>query len=233
MPKLRRLGTRILPANLNLASFELLENLTSLYIAFDEQTIRLLAVVGPKLKELSINPAYIYTRESYSCLPKVFSLCRNLEYLSLMDVSGTCDMNHSVPGPAKELKLKKLYLNGNSSNAIGLLPFLFSAPKLEEIKLGNFSASPHAVEIVTSLLSVEAIFQNLTKINLGKVYKNGVGKKKLLVAMENLATCILSLSPRLHTFQFNFDSLSEKFGEKYKIDPNSTFAHSLAAFKKM
>jgi len=222
----------MLPANLNLASFELLKNLTSLHIPFDEQTIRLLALVGTKIKELSIFPVYNERRieEWFSGLPKVFSSCPNLEYLSLKDVSGTCDMKDQVP-LAEDLKLKKFYLDGFCAEAGGLLPFLFSAPKLEEVKLGHFSASVSAVEIVISLLSVEAIFKNVTKVDLGKCYALSK-KKKMLTAMENLATHIISFSPKLLKFQFNFDSLTLD-RDSYEMHPDGTFAHCLAIFNEI
>jgi len=122
-------------------------------------------------------------------------------------------------------------MDGNHSEMKDLLPLLLSAPKLEEVKLGKFSMSMADVETLTVLLSEEAIFKHVTKVDFGSCYAREVSKEKLLRAMEKLSTRILSFSPQLQTFQFNFDSLTEM--EDYKIDPNSTFAHCLALFKKI
>jgi len=106
----------------------------------------------------SIFPANSERRidEWFFVLPKVFSSCPNLEYLSLKDVSGTCDMNNSVPF-AEDLKLKKFYLDGFCPETGGGETWTHFC---------HFCVFC-AVEIVISLFfSEEAIFKNVTKVDL-------------------------------------------------------------------
>jgi len=220
---------------LNPAHFLLLTNLSSLELFFSMFTIPILAAVGQQLKELKIWPGTHDTSLGPGLvnLFQMFAVCPNLEYFAMDSFGGTYEMNVGI-ARAKDLKLKRLTLcNFDTFQAPGLLPFLLSAPQLEEVKLGTYNISIGDVETLISLLSEEQIFRNVIKVDLGIVYEfPSSGSKPFQAALEKLATHIISFSPQLQTLT-RFNSVKITCEGENHVEPNNTLAQCLALLERM
>jgi len=210
MPNLRRLKTRKFPENLEPQLLLQFKSLTSLQIEFNLQTIPVLALLGPKLKELSL--IMMGNSSDSSDMLKVFVHCTKLEYFALLNFyRGTVDLE--VPVLAENLKLKKVVLSGLFHQTEGFLPLLLKAPLLDEVKLGPIRFSQTDVEAFTKNLSMGIMFQNLTKIELGPTLDS---RTNALLDLESLAKSIVSFCPKLQTAfcDFGYKTFIEKFNKK-------------------
>jgi len=214
MPNLRRLTIDL--RRENIMNYQLLlsfKNLTSLQVMASAQTIPILTLIGPKLKELSMT---IYSE--ISNLPdvlKVFTLCPNLEYLILLWFQGIVDWG--IPVNVADWKLKKLAVGGNFHNDDGFLPLLFSAPLLEEVQLSfpgcSILITKDCFETLIAQLSQRLLLQNVSTFELGQkvsflkqsnnVYRR-ISEAETRGLLKILAKNIASFCPKLETACFNF-----------------------------
>jgi len=200
MPNLRRLLTRQFPRNLDTQLLLQFENLTSLHMFYDPQTLQALSFVGHKLKELCLSRDWSKTctdaNPFYDVL-RVFTHCPNLEYLVLLRFSGA--VNLDVPVAAESLKLKRLVLKGSFYGAPGFVPLVCRAPLLEEVKLEAY-CSKQDVDSLITLLMLEEMFQNVTSVEL--VYRGDLA----LLDMIRLAKNVVASCPKLQTTHFEIET---------------------------
>jgi len=205
LPKLRHLelDAFAFPSVWDPQVLQQLTNLTSLCIPFDQLAFDILAVVGPKLKELffidlEFSAPELSMENRFEHLLRVFLLCPELENLEVQDLDGEVDL--SVPVQFDQLKLKKFkVLNGYAGNNMveGLLPLICRAPLLEEVKLwaGPLSAKQD-VEPLNTLLTQKKVFQNLVKFKTFDAF-NGQDGDDLFPALIQLAKNIVSYCPNV------------------------------------
>jgi len=200
MPNLRRLTTSTFPETLNTRLLLRLDNLTSLKMLCDPQTIRALSFVGHRLKELHIAKAQISHENTFFDVLKVFVYCPNLEYFVLLRFKGVVDF--SVLVDPKNLKLRKLVVEGCFQKAQGFLPLICSAPLLEEVDLWVYCTKDD-ITIMATYLLLEDMFKGLIKVKLAYRPIDGV---QFLRALECLAKMIVAFCPKLETTNFEFDT---------------------------
>jgi len=234
VPKLRNLRLTSLPeavdAYLNPAHLLLLTNLSSLDIRFNERSIPILASVGHQLKSLTIWPTDDGSLgESCVHLQNAFALCPNLEFFGLKSYTEYVYLMEAGIVLPEATKLKILFVNGFFFGVRGLFPFLLSAPQLEDVRIEINHFSVHETETLTTLLSEERIFQNVTKVDLCVGWKLKYSSKLFKIAMQNLVSHIISFSPRLQILELQ---LGDQTGE-YTFRINSTLAGCLAQVRKM
>jgi len=199
MPNLRRLLTTHFPENLDTQLLLQLDNLASLHMFYGPQTLQALSFVGHKLKELCLcndwSNTFSVPNPFYDVL-RVFTHCPNLEYLVLFGFSGA--VNLDVPVAAESLKLKRLVLKGLFYEAPGFVPLVCRAPLLEEVKLHVY-CSKQDVDSLITLLMLEEMLQNVSKVELVHIHRNNAD----LVA---LAKNVIASCPKLQTAHFGTES---------------------------
>jgi len=209
MPNLRRLAIGKFSKDWNPQLMRQFRNLNSLKIVLDKQSIAVLTLVGPQLRELCIKCPKRRLRDACLKVLKVFQLCPFLQVFELHSFKGSVDL--AVPVLAEQLKLKKLVLTGDFRQAEGLLPLIVSAPRLEQVKLDYISFSRDDTVQLVNLVSEQSILQNLTSFELVAISFVDMGHSLTdqLLAMESVAKNIITFCPKLQTAQFDFDSLNE------------------------
>jgi len=169
------------------------ENLTSLGVPYENNTLQILSHIGSKLKELIFKSDYYKTeKESSFDFPTVFVLCPNLENLQYFEFSG--DINQQVSLLAENLQLKKLHLKGEFCEASGFLTVVLSAPLLEDVTLEIYDKPKIDINILKSLLARRFVLQNVTKVAL--FYPDR------FLEMTSLSKHIVSFCPKLQTAEF-------------------------------
>jgi len=225
LPNLKLLSLEGFPNNVNPQLLLQLEGLTTLHMSYGRECFRILAHVGQKLKELRF-PVEIYLRcDSWPAL-KVFELCPNLEIFEYYNFAQRVDFE--VPLVAESLKLKKLHLRGDFSEAAGFLPLVLRAPLLEDVSLKFLRPFVARGEFETLIkhVSLGDMFKNLVKVQLGFFpLGEDITLRDLLPHIENLAKHIISYCPKLETADFDFKTLSEDVS--YKANNSVTPFHDV------
>jgi len=198
-PNLRHLQTTYFPESVNPQLLLQLKNLAALEISYKKQTFKVLALIGLNLKELKFKWELKREKESSFDLLNVFAFCPNLENFEFLDFNG--DINFQVPVLPENLKLKKLYLMGNFAQAEGFLPFILSAPLLEDIELNPSDASQNDFQKLETLLASGLILQNATSVSMGGYFKRV--STDLFFGLQSFAKNIISFCPTLKTAKFD------------------------------
>jgi len=197
-PNLRYLETTCFPVNLDPGLFLHFKNLTTLEITYEKHTLRILALIGPKLKEVKFKVHVNSLGENVISfdLLEVLTLCPNLESFEFLKFRGEVNLQ----GPdlvVANLKLKKVFLSGDFYFAEGFLSIILSAPLLEDVTLNTFNTPINDTVSLKTLLSKREIFQNVTSV----VMAINVGFD--LREMEKLARYIVGFCPKLKRAVFS------------------------------
>jgi len=213
LPNLRYLeSTYRIPEHLD-RQFLDFRNLTTLEIPYEYHVLQILTHIGPQMKELKfkLNLGFVVENETFELLV-VLALCPNLETLEFLKFRGVVNLQGPVV-LVESLKLKTLCLGGSFSETEGFLPFILSAPLLEDVTLETLFIPKIDIGRVESLLSNGEILQNLTSV----VFVNQMlGLLSNKGEINTLAKHFVSFCPKLQRADFGFS-----FGPLAAISPIS------------
>jgi len=223
---LRRLTTETFPEALDTRILLCLDNLTSLQMFWNPQTLGALSFIGPRLKELSIseqkdritNGYPVWIQNPFYDVLKVFDYCPNLECFVLLRFRGDVDLDTL----ADNSKLKKLVVEGTFYKVTVFLAILCRSPLLEEVKM-DIDTSPIDLMTLTCLLKTQFILQIFQNVTTVEMYFRP--RARDLTLFEDLAKNIVANCPKLQTARFYFDSAEpakkKKDSFKYKTADGS------------